>query len=141
MAYSISRIVREKTDEHSDRLIFYGEPTPESIGPLRGFLDDGGTFQKMIFMTTEEHLKKIRPQAIAALEDSATLTTALPGMLEVRIQRCLSRQLTLHALTMLTSSGLAVLFSGQAPNDDLQGLWAVVRVQSQPVMRNFAHLR
>ena len=70
MAYSISRIVREKTDEHSDRLIFYGEPTPESIGPLRGFLDEGGTFQKMIFMTTEEHLKKIRPHAIVALEDN-----------------------------------------------------------------------
>ena len=34
MAYSVSRIVTEQTDEHSDRLLFYGEPTPESIGPL-----------------------------------------------------------------------------------------------------------
>ena len=34
MAYSVSRIVTEETDEHSDRLLFYGEPTPESIGPL-----------------------------------------------------------------------------------------------------------
>ena len=83
VAYSVSRIVTEKTNEHSDRLLFYGEPTPQSIGPLQGFLDDEGTFQKLIFMTTEEHLKKIRPLAIAALEDSATLTTALPGMLEV----------------------------------------------------------
>jgi hypothetical protein len=49
----------------------------------RGFLDEGGSFQKMILMTTEERLKEIRPLAIAALEDSATLTTALPGMLEV----------------------------------------------------------
>ena len=85
VAYSVSRIVTEKTNEHSDRLLFYGEPTPESIGPLQGFLDDGGTFQKLIFMTTEEHLKEVRPLAIAALEDSATLTTALPGMLEVYI--------------------------------------------------------
>lgn len=84
MAYSVSRIVAEKTDKHTDRLLFYGEPTPESIGPLRGFLDNGGTFQKMIFMTSEEHLNEVRPLAIAALEDSATLTTALPGMLEVR---------------------------------------------------------
>ncbi|CAL5223726.1 g6283 [Coccomyxa viridis] len=83
VAYSVSRIVTEKTDEHSDRLLFYGEPTPESIGPLRGFLDDGGTFQKMILMTTEEQLKGIRPLVLAALQDSATLTTALPGMLEV----------------------------------------------------------
>ena len=49
----------------------------------RGFLDEGGSFQKMILMTTEEHLKEVRPLATAALEDSATLTTALPGMLEV----------------------------------------------------------
>ncbi len=83
VAYSVSRIVTEKTDEHSDRLLFYGEPTPESIGPLRGFLDDGGSFQKMILMTTEEYLKEIRPLVLAALQDSATLTTALPGMLEV----------------------------------------------------------
>ena len=34
VAYSVSRIVTEQTDEHSDRLLFYGEPTPESIGPL-----------------------------------------------------------------------------------------------------------
>ena len=72
----------EKTDKHSDRLLFYGEPTPESTGPLQGFLDGGGAFQKLIFMTTEERLKEVRPLAVAALEDSATLTTALPGMLE-----------------------------------------------------------
>lgn len=83
VAYSVSQIVTEKTDKHSDRLLFYGEPTPESIGPLRGFLDDGGAFQKMILMTTEEHLQEVRPLAVAALQDSATLTTALPGMLEV----------------------------------------------------------
>jgi hypothetical protein len=34
VAYSVSRIVTQQTDEHSDRLLFYGEPTPESIGPL-----------------------------------------------------------------------------------------------------------
>ena len=85
VAYSISRIVTEKTDEQSDRLLFYGEPTPESIGSLRGFLDDGGAFQKMILMTTEEHLKEVRPSAVAALGDRAALTTALPGMLEVGI--------------------------------------------------------
>ena len=34
VAYSVSRIVTEQTDEHSDRLLFYGEPTPESIGAL-----------------------------------------------------------------------------------------------------------
>ncbi|BDA48530.1 probable sugar phosphatase YidA [Coccomyxa sp. Obi] len=84
-AYSTSRIVTEQTDEHTDRLLFYGEPTPEPVGPLRDFLNAPGAagFQKLILMQTEERIQEIRPLAIAALGDSATLTTALPGMLEV----------------------------------------------------------
>lgn len=88
-AYSTSRIVTEQTDANTDRLLFYGEPTPESVGPLRTFLDGPGAagFQKLILMSTEEEIQEIRPHAIATLEDSATLTTALPGMLEVRLHR------------------------------------------------------
>ena len=33
-AYCGDRVLAEETDEQTDRLIFYGEPTPESIGPL-----------------------------------------------------------------------------------------------------------
>lgn len=86
-AYSTSRIVTERTDEHTDRLLFYGEPTPESVGPLHAFLDAPGSagFQKLILMATEARIQEIRPSAITALGDSATLTTALPGMLEVRL--------------------------------------------------------
>ncbi|KAK9917799.1 hypothetical protein WJX75_008413 [Coccomyxa subellipsoidea] len=84
-AYSTSRIVTERTNEHTDRLLFYGEPTPESAGPLHAFLDAPGSagFQKLILMDTEARIQEIRPSAISTLGDTATLTTALPGMLEV----------------------------------------------------------
>lgn len=84
-AYSTSRIVTERTNEHTDRLLFYGEPTPESVGPLRDFLaaPEAAGFQKLILMDSEEGIQRIRSHAIEALGDTAALTTALPGMLEV----------------------------------------------------------
>jgi hypothetical protein len=88
-AYSTSRIVTEQTNKHTDRLLFYGEPTPESVGPLREFLArPGAAFQKLILMDTEEGIQRVRPHAVEALSDTATLTTALPGMLEVRPRCC-----------------------------------------------------
>ena len=33
-AYCGDRVLAEQTDEQTDRLIFYGEPTPEAVGPL-----------------------------------------------------------------------------------------------------------
>jgi len=33
-AYCGDRVLTEQTDEQTDRLIFYGEPTPETVGPL-----------------------------------------------------------------------------------------------------------
>ena len=75
----------EQTNADTDRLLFYGEPTPESIGPLQAFLaQPGAAFQKVILMSSEARIQEIRPLAIAALGDSASLTTALPGMLEAR---------------------------------------------------------
>ena len=91
-AYSTSRIVTERTNADTDRLLFYGEPTPESVGPLQAFLDrPGAAFQKIILMSSEERIREIRPAAIACLGNSATLTTALPGMLEVPCSLCCGR--------------------------------------------------
>ena len=36
-------------------------------------------------MSSEERIQQVRPAAVACLGDSASLTTALPGMLEVRL--------------------------------------------------------
>jgi len=37
-AYCGDRVLTEQTDEQTDRLIFYGEPTPETIGPLHDLI-------------------------------------------------------------------------------------------------------
>jgi len=46
-AYCTDRILSKKTDKQSDRLIFYNEPTPETVGPLLEYLGDTPV-QKML---------------------------------------------------------------------------------------------
>jgi Cof subfamily protein (haloacid dehalogenase superfamily) len=82
-AYCGDRIVCKTRDEHTDRLIFYGEPTPEDIGPLHSHV---GVLpiMKVIFMGTEEKINAIRPAAEKTFfPGRASLTTAIGGMLEV----------------------------------------------------------
>jgi Cof subfamily protein (haloacid dehalogenase superfamily) len=81
-AYCGDRIVCKTRDEHTDRLIFYGEPTPEGIGPLHSHI---GVLpiMKVIFMAPEETIIAIRSDAERTFSGRAALTTAIPGMLEV----------------------------------------------------------
>ena len=78
------RIVAEARDEHTDRLIFYKEPTPEGIGPLEAAVAGGGLpVRKLIFMQEHEIVAGLRPAVAALFRGRASLTTAIPGMLEV----------------------------------------------------------
>ncbi len=81
-AYCGDRIVCKVADEHTNRLIFYGEPTPEGIGPLHSHV---GVLpiMKVIFMAPEHQINAIRPAAEETFAGRAALTTAVPGMLEV----------------------------------------------------------
>lgn len=81
-AYSTDRIVSEKTDEQSDRLIFYGEPTPESVGDLLQWTKDE-SIQKMLVMADKPVTDRLRPHLQQALGGDAEITVAIPGMLEV----------------------------------------------------------
>lgn len=76
------RIVCRQTDEHSDRLIFYGEPTPEGIGALEPHVGSL-PIMKVIFMASEERIEEIRPLATQQFGAKGSLTTAIPGMLEL----------------------------------------------------------
>ena len=76
-------MLAEQTDAQTERLIFYGEPTPESVGPLAGVLCRTVPCQKFILMASEERMEEVRPGVEARLGARAHLTTALPGMLEV----------------------------------------------------------
>lgn len=81
-AYCTNRILSEKTDEQSDRLIFYGEPTPETVGPLLEYTKDMDV-QKMLIMAEKPITDKIRPHLREVLGGEAEITVAIPGMLEV----------------------------------------------------------
>ncbi|GAB4813524.1 hypothetical protein N2152v2_000570 [Parachlorella kessleri] len=76
------RILCEETNEHTDRLVFYREPTPEAVGPLEPFLGQVDVM-KLILLTTHEHILEARPAAEQLFAGKASLTMALPGMLEI----------------------------------------------------------
>lgn len=83
-AYCGERILCESTDRHTDRLLFYKEPAPEAVGPLEAIVGQVD-IQKLIFMADHERIEQTRPAAEAVFAGRASLTTALRGMLEVRV--------------------------------------------------------
>lgn len=81
-AYCGDRVVCSHINEHTDRLIFYGEPTPEGIGSLKHHIG-AIPIMKVLLMDSEERIQEIRPQAQSSFAGRAALTTAIPGMLEI----------------------------------------------------------
>jgi Cof subfamily protein (haloacid dehalogenase superfamily) len=82
-AYCNDRIFCKEIDEHTNRLLWYKEPTPEPIGDLESHLLGKIETQKLIFMAGQPIIDMVRPKIEAALAGRATCTTALSGMLEV----------------------------------------------------------
>jgi len=96
-AYAGGRILAERADEHTDRLLFYGEPAPEGLGPLDALLARGvlPPVQKVIFMGSAERADAARAEIEAKFGGGGggdcgggggargSVTTALPGMVEL----------------------------------------------------------
>eukprot|EP00878_Enallax_costatus_P001202 GHUV01001344.1.p1 GENE.GHUV01001344.1~~GHUV01001344.1.p1 ORF type:complete len:351 (+),score=61.77 GHUV01001344.1:194-1246(+) len=82
-AYCSDRIFCKEIDEHTNRLLWYKEPTPEPVGDLESHLLGRIETQKLIFMAPQKVIDVVRPLIEAALAGRATCTTALSGMLEV----------------------------------------------------------
>lgn len=83
MAYATDRILVPVANKHTDRLASYKEPVPEEVGDLRDFI--GQTpMQKFILAEENERIEQARPLVMERLADRVELTTALPGLLEVR---------------------------------------------------------
>lgn len=87
-AYSGERILAERLDAHTERLLFYKEPAPEAVGPLDALLARGQLppVQKVIFMGSAERCGQARGEIEAALGEATgrgSCTTALPGMVEL----------------------------------------------------------
>jgi hydroxymethylpyrimidine pyrophosphatase-like HAD family hydrolase len=100
--YCGDRIVAESLDEHTDRLLFYKEPVTEALGDLERLLARGElpAVQKVIFMASAERASAFRAEVEAAFSGGgggggggnggaaatgprASVTTALPGMVEL----------------------------------------------------------
>lgn len=87
-AYAGDRIVADRLDAHTERLLFYKEPTPEAVGPLDALLarKQLPPVQKVIFMAGAERAAAARPEIEARLGGATgrgSCTTALPGMVEL----------------------------------------------------------
>lgn len=115
-AYCNDRILCETTDQHTDRLIFYKEPTPESVGPLDLVVQDIQV-QKLIFMGPHERILDVRGFIEVALSGRASLTTALPGMLEVLPLGASKGAGVQWLLNHLGMDPLSVMAMGDGEND------------------------
>ena len=82
--YSYDRILAEQTNQDSDRLLPYEDPTPESVGDLENVVDTLA-IQKCIMIASEDRIGETREQIAKQLGDGSrtSLTVAIAGMLEV----------------------------------------------------------
>ncbi|WPT15093.1 Endoribonuclease YBEY [Picochlorum sp. SENEW3] len=82
--YSSDRIICQERNHQTDRLIFYGEPTPEGVGPVVPFLESTDVrIHKCIFMADDDAIAAARPVVQGQFRDEVSLTSAISGMLEV----------------------------------------------------------
>lgn len=82
--YCHDRILCRERNAHVDRLVFYGEPTPEAMefSDLVREVESLDVY-KVMFMGDDDHIRAIRPTATNAFSGKASLTSALSGMLEI----------------------------------------------------------
>jgi Cof subfamily protein (haloacid dehalogenase superfamily) len=82
-AYSNDRVFANVIDEHTDRLVWYGEPVPELAEDLEDIMATTVPIQKYILLAPVDIMQEQRPAIESALGDRVHITTALPGMLEI----------------------------------------------------------
>lgn len=84
IAYAGDRILAQRRTYFTDIITDYAEPVPEECHqPLSNVADSGTKINKLIILDREEVLVDIRPELEKLLEGKASLTKAVPGMLEV----------------------------------------------------------
>jgi hypothetical protein len=59
-AYCGDRILCSATDEQTDRLLFYREPSPEGVGDMEEQVVGRIDVQKLIFMASVERIAQVR---------------------------------------------------------------------------------
>ncbi len=114
-AYSRDRILVSARNPVTDGLIVYHEPVPEEIGPLVNLLRE--PINKLIFFADEQQIAALRRDLEAALDGTATLVQAVPGVLEVLPPGASKGEGVRWLLDHLGVSPQHVLAIGDAEND------------------------
>eukprot|EP00892_Ulva_mutabilis_P006979 jgi/Ulvmu1/4653/UM002_0384.1 len=118
-AYCGERIVTDATNAHTDRLLFYREPIPEAVGCLRSAVLGAGSLRvhKLLFMEDDVRIQETRSLIEEAVQQEASVTSALAGMLEVLPQgasKATGVQVVLETLEIKPEEVMAL---GDAEND------------------------
>lgn len=80
--YCNDRILCEAVNKHTNRLIFYKEPTPEAVGDLSEWVGKISV-HKQIFLSEDEDVPLVWSDLEQLFGNKVSLTKALPGMVEV----------------------------------------------------------
>lgn len=84
VAYAGDRIFCQKRSPQALKVCDYGDPEPEEFpSGLKNLLQSGISVNKLIVLAEQETLVNVRPQAEELLKGKATITTAVPGMMEI----------------------------------------------------------
>jgi len=81
VAFCKDRILCEARDEQTDRVLDFGEPAPEAVGPMKAVL--GKVQMHKLILLGGPEIDELRPEAEAHFAGRAALTTAIGGMLEI----------------------------------------------------------
>jgi len=81
-AFSGDRVLTAERDEWTDLLVTYRDPTPEVVGSWP-FIAAEEPVNKLIILADRSRVAALRPLLAARLGSSATITQAVPEMLEV----------------------------------------------------------
>lgn len=82
VAFSGDRILTNKRDQWTDLLVTYRDATPEVVGAWRD-IAAMEPVNKLIVLAPKEHVAALRPLLAACLGSRASITQAIPEMLEV----------------------------------------------------------
>jgi Cof subfamily protein (haloacid dehalogenase superfamily) len=84
VAYASDQIFCETRNSHTDRVLEYKDPAPEVFpSGLDQLAASGVIVHKLIILTDPENIAKIREEIEPFLQGRATLTQAVPDMLEI----------------------------------------------------------
>lgn len=114
MAYAGARIIAGVKNQHTDRIISYGEPEPEIIGTLHNLTEP---FNKLVFFDEPGRIAPLRASVMALLGGRARIVQTLPESIEVLPNGISKGAALAHLLDEMQVDPADVIAFGDAEND------------------------